>query len=93
MNHKMTQNNHKTTIVLLAVAVIMGLILGTEHTAFAGAKLIKSFYPESNKQIDKNEDQKCKTTSRSFSIIGGAIICQLCHCHSVIRNIPFWTLV
>ena len=93
MNHKMAQNNHKTTIVLLAVAVIMGLFVGTEHTAFAGAKLTKLFYAGINKQIDTNEDQKCKTMGRSFPIIGGTVVCQLCHCHSVIRNIPFWTLV
>jgi hypothetical protein len=93
MNHKMTQNNHKTTTVLLAVAVIAGLLVGTGHTAFAGAKLTKLFYPGNNKQIDTNEDQKCKTTGRSFPIIGGTVVCQLCHCHSVIRNIPFWTLV
>jgi hypothetical protein len=89
----MTQNNHKTTTILLAVAVITGLLVGTEHTAFAGAKLTKLFYPGINKQIDTNEDQKCKSTGRSFPIIGGTVVCQLCHCHSVIRNIPFWTLV
>ena len=93
MNHKMTQNNHKTTTLLLAVAVIAGLLVGTGHTAIAGAKLTKLFYAGINKQIDTNEDQKCKTMGRSFPIIGGTVVCQLCHCHSVIRNIPFWTLV
>lgn len=86
MNHKMTKNNHKTTTGLLAVAVIAGLLVGTGHTAIADTKL-------TNKQIDTNEDQKCKTIGRSFPIIGGTVVCQLCHCHSVIRNIPFWTLV
>lgn len=93
MNHKMTQNNHKTITVLLAIAVIAGLLVGTGHTAIAGAKLTKLSYAGINKQIDTNEDQKCKTMGRSFPIIGGTVVCQLCHCHSVIRNIPFWTLV
>ena len=94
MNHKMTKNNHKTTAtVLLAVAVIAGLLVGTGHTAIAGTKLTKLPYSGINKQIDTNEDQKCKTIGRSFPIIGGTVVCQLCHCHSVIRNIPFWTLV
>ncbi|MGA9151457.1 MAG: hypothetical protein WBZ36_12840 [Candidatus Nitrosopolaris sp.] len=94
MSHKMTKNNHKTTTVLLAVAVISGLLVGTGHTAIAGTKLTtKLRYPGINKQIDTNEDQKCKTIGRSFPIVGGTVVCQLCHCHSVIRNIPFWTLV
>jgi hypothetical protein len=93
MNHKMTQTNHKTTTLLLAVAVIAGLFLATGHTAIADAKLTKLFSAGINKQIDTNEDQKCKTIGRSFPILGGIVVCQLCHCHSVIRNIPFWTLV
>ena len=92
MNRKMRQHNHKIAAVLLA-AVIAGLLAGITHTAFAGEKLIKLFNAGINKQIDTNEDQKCKSTDRSFPIIGGTVVCQLCHCHSVIRNIPFWTLV
>jgi hypothetical protein len=92
MNHKMTQKNHKTTTLLLAIAVIACILVGTGHTAFAGAKF-KLFYSDINKQIDTSEDQKCKTTGRSFPMIGGTVVCQLCHCHSVMRNIPFWTLV
>ena len=93
MNHKMTKKNHKTTTVLLAVAVIAGLLVGTGQTAIAATEPTKLPYPGINKQIDTNEDQKCKTIGRSFPMIGGTVVCQLCHCHSVIRNIPFWTLV
>jgi hypothetical protein len=92
MNHKMRQHNHKTTTVLLAT-VIAALLVGTAHTAFAGAKITKLFNAGINKQMDTNDDQKCKSIGRSFPIIGGTVVCQLCHCHSVIRNIPFWTLV
>ena len=92
MNHKMTHvKNHKTVTVLLTIAVLAGVLAGSGHTAYGGTKFTKLF--NAAKQIDTNEDQKCKTTGRSFPIIGGTVICQLCHCHSVIRNIPFWTLV
>jgi hypothetical protein len=92
MNHKMTHvMNHKTATVLLAIAALAGVLVGCGHMAFAETKLFNN--TAINKQTDTDEDQKCKTTGRSFPIIGGIVICYLCHCHSVIRNIPFWTLV